>query len=266
MANPICSTTCYTNCRANSRYDAHFPVRYTRALDKSGWLKVKMEQGDPNTVLCEYTKVLITAVKGGRVYFLIKEGPHANKKASLSSENAEKALMNCTRGTGAKLIAKTLGRKVVYSPIRAKYFPNENPRYNQLLATLSFNGMSAHITLDSNVQYKEENRNSPHYHDILHSKPLPKGTYRIFPPDYPKKAGMTSIYKDQALGYPALCYDTAWFPVEYAPNLNSNFVHVGHLSEGCITCYEIQKWNDLYLYLIRNRTADGKYVGTVTIL
>lgn len=61
-------------------------------------------------------------------------------------------------------------------------------------------------------------------------------------------------------------YDTVWFPVEYAANYNSSFVHVGHLSEGCVTVYQIQKWNSVYLYLIKNRLDKaGKYVGILEI-
>lgn len=66
--------------------------------------------------------------------------------------------------------------------------------------------------------------------------------------------------------YPDLKYHTVWFPIEYAATLNSNFVHVGNLSEGCVTMYELPMWNALYSYLIKNRLdKEGLYVGTVTI-
>ncbi|MEJ7804691.1 MAG: hypothetical protein WKG03_02055 [Telluria sp.] len=61
-------------------------------------------------------------------------------------------------------------------------------------------------------------------------------------------------------------YDTVWFAIEYAKTFNSNFVHVGNLSEGCVTMYELEKWNALYAYLISNRLdTEGKYVGSITI-
>ena len=61
-------------------------------------------------------------------------------------------------------------------------------------------------------------------------------------------------------------YHTVWFPIEYAPNHNSNFVHVGNVSEGCVTMYDLTQWNALYHYLISNRSdSEGIYVGTVNI-
>lgn len=38
------------------------------------------------------------------------------------------------------------------------------------------------------------------------------------------------------------------------------------MSHGCITCYQLDKWNDLYAYLIKHRLdKDGLYVGTLVI-
>lgn len=67
-------------------------------------------------------------------------------------------------------------------------------------------------------------------------------------------------------GYPGLKYHTVWFPVDYAGNYNSSFVHVGNISEGCVTTYQLEMWNPLYRYLISNRSdPEGMYVGTITI-
>lgn len=100
----------------------------------------------------------------------------------------------------------------------------------------------------------------------MQSKPLPKGVYKILAPESAKDARYTSFYRTGAGGDPGLKYDTVWFPIEYAKTHNSNFVHVGNLSEGCVTMYELGKWNALYAYLISNRLdAEGNYVGTITI-
>lgn len=67
-------------------------------------------------------------------------------------------------------------------------------------------------------------------------------------------------------GNPVLKYHTAWFPIEYAPTKNSSFVHVGNMSEGCVTMYDLTMWYPLYRYLISNRSdKEGRYVCTVTI-
>lgn len=247
-----------TNRIFGSAEEGFISTKYTRSVDTSGWLKVKLEPGGNFIFLCEYTKVFMQRKSGGRTYFVIQEGLYANKTASLSDENVDKCLISYTRGTGATLNVKTIGRRNERSPIR-------NQSLNQLFAELSFNGKKARITLDSDVRYQETNRNSPTFGQIKQSQPLPKGTYKIMAPDYAKDAAMTAFYRTSPNGFADLKYDTAWFPIEYAATHNSNFVHIGHLSEGCITCYEVQKWNDLYQYLITNRTSDGKYVGTLII-
>ncbi|MBF7690859.1 hypothetical protein [Acinetobacter pollinis] len=247
-----------TNRRENSAQQASFSVRYTRSIDTNGWLKVRLEPNGEFIYLCEYTKVLIQRSYEGRTFFLINEGIYANKTASLSNSNSSKCLISYKRGIGATLNVKVVGRKNERSLIR-----NEN--LDQLFAELSFNGVKARITLDSGVHYRETNRNSPSFGQVKQSQPLPKGIYNIMAPDYAKDAAMTAFYRTSPNGFSGLQYDTAWFPIEYAPTHNSNFVHVGHLSEGCITCYEVQKWNDLYQYLITNRTPDGKYVGKLII-
>jgi hypothetical protein len=107
---------------------------------------------------------------------------------------------------------------------------------------------------------------SPYRGQERQSKPLPKGTYKILAPQSPKLLGFTDNYRTGSGGYPELKFHTVWFPIEYAPTHNSNFVHVRNLSEGCATMYELPMWNPLYLYLIKNRSdQEGKYVGTVTI-
>jgi hypothetical protein len=76
----------------------------------------------------------------------------------------------------------------------------------------------------------------------------------------------TEFYVTYPGGNPDLKYHTVWFPIEYAATANSNFVHVGNISEGCVTIYDLTKWNDVYRYLISNRSdKEGKYVGIVTI-
>lgn len=174
-----------------------------------------------------------TKKEGGRTYFLIKEGRYANNIASLSDQNVAKCLINCSRGCGATLTVKKLGRKREISNIR--YI-----EWNQLFSELSFDGKTARITIDSDVDYIETNPFSPFCNQILHSKLLLDGIYKIMAPVAAKDKRFTVRYRTHQNGYSALSYDTVWFPIEYAPTYNSDFVHVGHLSEGCITCYEIE--------------------------
>lgn len=257
MSTPIAETR--TNTTVGSVHPIKIKILYTKSPDTSGWLRVRLEPSGESAFLCEFVKVAISK-EDDRTHFVIMEGQHKRKTASLKKENAAKCLVGATRGSGAKIVAKTVGRQWLVSK------PRRGEGRNQLVATLSFNGQSATITLDSDVRYKETNPMSTNVGTEQQSKPLPKGTYKIMTPEVPKQANMTEFYIDAPGGYPDLKYHTVWFPVEYAAAHNSNFVHVGNLSEGCVTMYELKMWNPLYAYLISNRSdQEGKYVGTVTI-
>lgn len=258
MSRPIAVTR--TNATPNSLHEIKVKTRYTKAIDTTGWLRVKLEPSGKDVYLCEYVKVAI-ASEGERTHFLILEGEYKHEKASLATVNAAKCLVTTRRGAGAKILAKTIGRKKMVSKPRGDGIP-----LNQLTATLEFDGHKALITLDSDVDFVERNRASPNRGKVLHSTPLPKGTYKILAPQYPKEDKYTRFYVTNPGGYPDLKYHTVWFPIEYAPTHNSNFVHVGNLSEGCVTMYDLTMWNPLYAYLISNRSdGEGRYVGTVTI-
>lgn len=265
---PLSNNNGRTNQQANSQQVAKGKVRYAKSVDATGWLWVKLyPYKNPKTddvYLCEFTKVLLlNAPKGleksGKTFFKILEGPYARKIATLSNGNVGKCLIQTTRLLGAKLDVKIIARTKMFSKPRGE-------EYNQLMAIMHFNGKKTYITLDSQVLYHETNRNSPNYGTVQNSNPLPIGTYKIRTPEYPKEKEMTSFYRTSNGGYPDLKYDTVWFPVEYSANQNSSFVHVGHLSDGCVTVYQIQNWNSIYSYLIKNRLDEaGEYVGILEI-
>lgn len=257
MSPPLAATR--TNTTPNSVVTVPVKTRYTKAIDSTGWLHVKLEPSGVAGYLPEYVKVQISKV-ADRTYFLIREGRYKGKLASLKNENAAKCLVDVKRGAGAKLVAKMgPGYQKLYSKPK-------NETNKQLISTLAFDGKSATITLDSDVRFKETNTASPYWDQWLQSKPLPKGFYKILAPESAKDARFTGFYRTGAGGNPDLKYDTVWFAIEYAKTFNSNFVHVGNLSEGCVTMYELGKWNALYAYLISNRLdAEGKYVGSITI-
>lgn len=245
-----------TNTTANSVHPAVVTTKYTKSPDMSGWLKIQLEPGG-FAFLPEFVKVSVVK-EDKRTHFVILEGQYKGKTASLKSENAATCLVSGSRGAGAKLVAKTIGRQRLFSKPR-------NDTQNQLVATLFYNGRSAMITLDSDVKFRES-APGPDFGKIKQSRPLPKGTYRILTPESAHGAEMTSFYVTYPGGNPDLKYHTVWFPIEYATTGNSNFVHVGNLSEGCVTIYDLTKWNDVYRYLISNRSdKEGKYVGAVTI-
>ncbi len=255
MSPPIAET----NTTANSVATVAVKTRYTKAIDSTGWLHVKLEPSGVAGFLPEFVKVQISK-ETDRTFFLIREGRYKGQMASLKKENAAKCLVDVKRGTGAKLVA-TMGK--TYQTLYSKPKRDTN---KQLISTLAFDGKTATVSLDSDVPFRETNKASPHFNQILQSKPLPKGVYKILAPESAKDSLMTGFYRTGDGGNPDLKYDTVWFAIEYAKTYNSNFVHVGNLSEGCVTVYELGKWNALYHYLISNRLdAEGKYVGSITI-
>jgi len=248
-----------TNTTEGSRHAVTGKTRYTKSLDTSGWLRIRLEPSGESAFVCEFVKVLITR-EGDRTHFLIQEGRYQGKTASLGTENANKCLVSARRGSGAMLTAKIIGRSLARSE------PRGGQVLSQLFATLSFDGKSAKITLDSDVNYVETNRASPEFGKRKHSTPLPKGTYKILVPYTSGDAANTAFYVSAPGGDKDLKYHTVWFPIEYAATHNSNFVHVGNLSEGCVTMYQLNMWNSLYQYLISNRMGkNNEYVGTITI-
>jgi hypothetical protein len=249
-----------TNTTPGSVHRATAKTLYTKSVDETGWLAVQLEPSGERVTVCEFTKVSVIK-EDSRVHFLILEGRYKKRTASVSKENKSRCLADVKRGSGAKLTAKIQGRTETSSPAR-----RDGRVFNQLFATLSFDGKAARVTLDSDVDFLETNPMSPLNGQWTHSKPLPKGTYKILAPEAAKEARYTAFYVTNPGGYPGLRYHTVWFPVEYSGNYNSSFVHVGNVSEGCVTTYQLEMWNPLYLYLISNRMdSDGKYVGTITI-
>lgn len=245
-----------TNTTPNSVHPAVVATKFTKSPDTSGWLKVQLEPSGKMKFLPEFVKVSVTK-EGTRTHFMILEGEHKGEIASLKSENAAKCLVSASRGSGAKLVAKIKGRERLFSKPR-------NETLNQLVATLYFNGQTSIITLDSDVKFRDPALGR--FNNLKQSQPLPKGTYKILAPQHAHDPANTEFYVTEPGGNPDLKYHTVWFAIEYAPTGNSNFVHVGNLSEGCVTIYDLTKWNDVYRYLISNRSdKEGKYVGTVTI-
>ena len=258
-----------TNTSTGSVHNATIETRYTKSIDESGWLMILLD-GEGKVSVPEFVKVVLMMKRGKdgeptkenetRSFFIVQEGRYKGKTASVSLVNATQCLLKTTRGKGAHITAKIIGRKL------EKSVPRNGEELNQLWATLFFDGKKARITLDSDVPYIENNPASPYYGQTLRSKPLPKGTYKIRTPEAPLPKQNTEFYVTSPGGYPELKYHTVWFLIENAATYNSNFVHVGNLSEGCVTMYQLEMWNVLYKYLISNRIdMEEKYVGTVTI-
>jgi hypothetical protein len=218
-------------------------ILYVNKVALGGWLDVRLRSGVLISI-CEYTKVKILESRHGVTWFVIQDGWQKGVTASLSDANAKVYLgSKAPQQTGVNVMVKYLKEEEL----------NSKPRGQMLLqqtATLNVNGTQARITLNSiPVGAKRE-------HD-----PLPPGLYRLRAPDGPHPKGATEFYR--RLAEPGLRNDQVWFPIEYGDN--SRYIHLGHLSHGCVTIMQLEKWNAIYQALIEHRISGTEYVGQILI-
>ena len=222
------------------------PTKYTRRADSTGWLSVRLTKSNSLAALCEYTSVDILREAGGRTYFTINDGYIAvGEEASLGTANAMKYLSPTGPGGAAQLSVKYVGAPVEEnSPFKGKL--------KQQWADMTFNGQTARITLNSvwNGSFT----------------PIPPGTHSIMAPDYSHAAISTQGY---VAATPGMVGNDVWFPISVnGGEVNSSrYVHVGHLSDGCVTVHELAKWTAVYEYLISHRVSGsrGRRVGVLTV-
>ena len=221
-------------------------IQFTRRAEASGWLTVKLTKTGALTSLCEYTQVDVLRTSNNRTFFTIMDGfISPGEEASLASENASRYLDK----TGP---AGTASLSVVYRGAPVKETSQFKGELTQQFATLSFNGQIATVTLNSvwNGRYS----------------PIPPGTHAILAPDYSHKNISTAGYVSATK---SMVGNDVWFPIGVNGTMrnSSRYIHVGHLSEGCVTVHELNKWSSLYNYLISHRVphSAGKKIGSLIV-
>src|ERR1039457_1174894 len=217
-------------------------IKYTCRADQSGWLTVRLSRLSQQASLCEYTQVAILREDNGRTYFKILDGyVSPGKEASLTNINAARYL-NATGPAGAAFIT------VEYQGNPTEEVSKFKGKLKQQWAKLTFDGQTASVTLNS-------------VWDGNYSPILP-GTHTILAPDYSHKAISTAGY---VAATPGLIGNDVWFPIGINGSMQNSgrYIHVGHLSEGCVTVHELGKWTAVYNYLISHRAPGfaGKKVG-----
>jgi hypothetical protein len=60
-----------------------------------------------------------------------------------------------------------------------------------------------------------------------------------------------------------LIYDQVWFPIEYKDN--SRFVHIGNVSDGCVTVLDMNHWAAIHEAIISHRSLDGSKVARLIV-
>lgn len=221
-------------------------AKYTRRADNSGWLSVRLTRTGQLSALCEYTQVDVTREAGGRTYFKIVDGYiSVGEEASLTSSNAARYLSATGPSSAASLV-------VTYTGAPVEEVSRFKGRLTQQWAELSFNGQTARVTLNSvwGGAYS----------------PIAPGTQAILAPDYSHATISTAGY---AAATPGMFGNDVWFPIGLGGSLqnSSRYIHVGHLSEGCVTVYQLEQWTVLYSYLISHRVrgSAGRRVGSLVV-
>ncbi|WP_432261255.1 hypothetical protein [Cupriavidus sp. TMH.W2] len=248
MANYVQNHIATSNQKQGSRHAATIETRYVKLdEDTYGWLKVALEGGG-FTFLCEYTKVTMVATRNGRTYFKIADGwsGYTGHTASLSEENAAKHLMKTAPTVATEIV------RVKYDARREEVSPFKG-RLLQQWATLCVKGQPITVTLNSvwNGAFT----------------PISPGTHRVMAPDTSHAQISTRGYRDT---FPSrIKANDVWFPIELAGTTgnSSRYIHIGHLSEGCVTVHEIERWNLVYNFLISHRLPDskGRYVALLEV-
>lgn len=222
-------------------------IRFTRRADESGWLAILLSRTNGRAALCEYTEVEITGERYGRLFFTVADGnsDYVGQEASLTQEAADKYLANDGPAGPATVVVRYLGAP-----------SGEDSRFkghlNQQWADLLFNGRSARATLNSVWDGRYT--------------PIPAGAHMIMAPDTSHGNISTAGYRQAT---PGLRCTDVWFPIQLSgtDGNSGRYIHMGHLSEGCVTVHELTKWNGLYDYLIRSRVprSHGKFVGNLVV-
>lgn len=238
-----------TNTKPASVHVATVENRYLKFGENThGTIGVRLEPSTNNVVqVCEYTKVAMIKGQDGRTYFRIMDGPHGGGRlASMKSEVAKDVLLK----TPPTISTETL--RVKYGPLSDEVSSFKG-KLRQQWAMLTVGGQSITVTLNSVWDQG--------------FTPIPPGRHRIMVPDGSHANISTEGYRNTFPG--KIKGNDAWFPIELqgTKGSSSRYVHIGHLSEGCVTVHEIARWNTVYNFLISHRLPDteGKYVAVLEV-
>jgi hypothetical protein len=218
-------------------------MHYYVVAPGDGWLSVQKEDGKLQG-LCANTEVEVYKRAKGRTHLKVLEGASKGLLGNLGDENARRYLTKSRPVQGAAML--TLSSQRLVSPWHSKAKKQD---FEQHLAVMTYGRRSVTVTL--NTSYPKQK--SPY-------TSIPNGEYNLRVPDFPHAEDYTSEYRRVA---PTLKYDRVWFPVEY--DNNSRYVHVGNVSHGCVTVVELERWAEVYEYLIKHRLPGGQYVGKLVV-
>jgi hypothetical protein len=215
---------------------------FVNEVGSDGWLQARRGESGPLVSLAKYTEVVMGDTLHGRKMFKVVDGPARGQTLSLADTHVSNYLGTRFPTRGPLSIEVTYGAYVEAWVSAAR----NGQQLVQQMATLKVKGITAQVTMNS-VWGRE-------------FAPLPAGQYAVRVPDAPHKQDMTRFYRRVA---PGLKYDQVWFPIRYGNN--SRDLHVGNLSDGCVTVLDLDKWPAIHEALISHRSADGQNVAQLIV-
>jgi hypothetical protein len=216
-------------------------VLFVNKVGSDGWLQARADAG-ALLPLSKYTKVVLTESRAGRTYFKVMDGLAKGRTLSLGDANAQEYLGSRAPTASPASIVVTYGKYVEGWVSAAR----NNQKLDQQMATLEVAGISAQVTMNSVWG--------------TGFTPLPAGSYVVLLPDAPHQADMTRFYRRVE---PNLKFDQVWFPIKHGDN--SRYVHVGNLSDGCVTVLDLARWADIHEALISHRSPDGESLAKLEV-
>jgi hypothetical protein len=215
---------------------------YVNKVGNDGWLQVRQRDSSALVSVAKYTQLERIESRAGRTFFKVMDGPAGGQIVSLADANAAEFV-------GSRAPAQSPAQIVVAYGGYVEGWVSEargGQRLDQQMATLEVAGIRAAVTMNSVWGGA--------------FAPIPAGQYAVLVPDAPHDQAMTRFYRPVA---PGLRYDQVWFPIRYGDN--SRFVHVGNLSEGCVTVLDLARWPDIHEALISHRSRDGTSVAQLVV-
>jgi len=216
-------------------------VLYVNKVGSDGWLQALDAGSNQRLSLFKYAKVADVQSRAGRTYFKVMEGAAKGRVLSLTDANAKEHLGSIAPKSTPAHITVTYGKyeENWYSQAR-------NERLSQQTAVLDVAGIKSTVTMNT----------------VWGTGffPLPPGSYTVLLPDVPHDGNMTRFYRRVE---PQLVFDQVWFPILFGNN--SRYVHIGNVSDGCVTVMDFARWPAIHETLLSHRTADGRGVALLTV-
>jgi hypothetical protein len=216
-------------------------VLYVNKVASDGWLLARLDTSKLRVPLAKYTQVELIESRLARTSFKVIDGAAHGKVLSLSDANAREYLGSRPPVLSPAEVTVTYGKYVEDWASVAR-----GQTFKQQMATLDVAGISVQVSMNTVWDGK--------------FTPLPAGDYKVLLPDAPHNQNMTRYYRDTE---PSLQFDQVWFPIDYGDK--SRYVHVGNVSEGCVTVLGLARWADVHETLISHRAPDGKCVAVLTV-